>query len=72
MTLLHRYMMLTFWNKVAFWGSMASLLGLCVAVLTWFFAANASLHLETHGNQSPVISSVQGSVTTSYHKEPKP
>jgi hypothetical protein len=72
MTLSQRYMRLTCWNKVAFWGSVASILGLCVAVLTWLFAANASLHQETHGNQSPAISGVKGSVTTIYQKEPKP
>ena len=42
MKLRQRYAKLTFWNKVGFWGSVASLLGLLIAGLTWLFFPSAS------------------------------
>jgi hypothetical protein len=67
-----RYARLTYWNKMAFWGSVASILGLGVAVLMWLFSPGASLHQETHGDQSPVLSGVHGNVTIIQRKEPTP
>jgi hypothetical protein len=72
MTLRQRYGKLTFWNKAAFWGSVASMLGLLIAVLSWLFSPGASLHQQTHGDQSPAISGVQGNVTIIQQKESKP
>ncbi len=34
MTLLQRYRRLTLWNKVGFWGSVASIIGLVIAFVT--------------------------------------
>jgi len=40
-----RYKKLTFWNKIAFWGSAASLVGLIVAIFLWFFPRSAPLEI---------------------------
>ena len=70
MTLRRRYAMLTGWNKIAFWGSVASILGLAAAVLSWLCAPSTSLHQETYGNQSPAVSGVKGNVHINQQQKP--
>lgn len=47
MTLRQRYAKLTLWNKVGFWGALASCLGLLLAVYTFVVPASSSPHVET-------------------------
>ena len=58
MALWKRYQALDGWNKVAFWGSLASILGL---VLT--FLSPPSISQQTHGANSPAIANNNGSIT---------
>lgn len=42
MKLIDRYRKLTFWNKIAFWGSMASVFAIPFALILFFFSINKS------------------------------
>jgi hypothetical protein len=37
MNLINRYKRLSFWNKLAVWGSVASIVGIVAGVILWFF-----------------------------------
>jgi len=77
MTLIQRYRRLTLWNKMGFWGSVASTVGLVIAVVTWLFSwpestpPQAQIHIEqkTTGAQSPTIHDTEG-VTITYARQP--
>jgi hypothetical protein len=45
MRLRDRYSKLNFWNKVAFWGSLASIFGIMIGVLLWLFPRSSPLNV---------------------------
>ena len=65
MTLIQRYRRLTLWNKIGFWGSIASLVGVLIALLTVVFGGGGPM---TTGNQSPVITGNKDKVEVNYHQ----
>ncbi len=65
MTLRQRYRRLTLWNKVGFWGSVASLVGVLIALLTVVFGGGGP---TTIGNQSPIITGNKDKVEINYHQ----
>lgn len=64
MPLRQRYRQLTFWNRVSFWGSVASLIALLITLAILVFGGNSQP--TTTGNQSPVIEDVKGDVNVHY------
>ncbi len=65
MTLRQRYRRLTLWNKVGFWGSVASLVGVLIALLTVVLGGGGH---TTTGNQSPIITGNKDKVEVNYHQ----
>ncbi len=65
MTLKQRYRQLTLWNKMGFWGAVASLVGVLIALLTVVLGGGGP---TTTGNQSPIITGNKDKVEVNYHQ----